>query len=132
MEQHNRNAQAIAEFLSGHSRVEQTWYPGLASHPDHELAKRQLKGFGGLVSFTVRGDQKDTLRFADHLQLWLLGPSLGGVESLASHPATVSYSDWPRSERDRLGISDNLIRLAVGIEDPADLIADLDRALSSI
>jgi cystathionine gamma-synthase len=132
MEQHNRNAQAIAEFLSGHSRVEQTWYPGLASHPDHELAKRQLKGFGGLVSFTVRGDQKDTLRFADNLQLWLLGPSLGGVESLASHPATVSYSDWPRSERDRLGISDNLIRLAVGIEDPADLITDLDRALSSI
>ena len=132
MEQHNRNAQAIAEFLSGHSKVERTWYPGLSSHPDHDLAKRQLRGFGGLVSFNLRGDEKDTLKFADHLKLWLLGPSLGGVESLASHPATVSYSDWTSEERNRLGINDNLIRLAVGIEDPEDLIADLDRALSAI
>jgi cystathionine gamma-synthase len=130
MEQHNRNAAAIAEFLSMHRRVQRVWYPGLASHPDWELARRQMRGFGGLVSFELDGDLSQTLKFADSLRLWLLGPSLGGVESLASHPATVSYSDFTPEERERLGIRDNLIRLAVGIEDSADLIADLDQALS--
>ena len=132
MERHNCNAQAVAEFLEGHSKVERVWYPGLASHPDHDVARQQMSGFGGLVSFEVRGDEAQTLRFADTLGLWLLGPSLGGVESLASHPSTVSYYDFTREERYRLGITDNLIRLAVGIEDVEDLIADLDQALAAV
>ena len=132
MERHNRNAQAVAEFLESHAKVERVWYPGLESHPDHEIARQQMSGFGGLVSFEVRGDQAQTLRFADALRLWQLGPSLGGVESLASHPATVSYYDYAREERYRIGITDNLIRLAVGIEDVEDLVADLDRALASV
>jgi len=132
MEQHNRNAQAIAEFLEAHPRVQRVWYPGLRSHPDHEIAVRSLSGFGGLISFEVDGDLQQTLKFIDALELWMLGPSLGGVESLASHPATVSYSDLALEERTRLGIHDNLIRLAVGIEDVADLIADLEQALSCV
>ena len=91
-----------------------------------------MSGFGGVVSFEVRGDEAQTLRFADALELWLLGPSMGGVESLASHPSTVSYYDFTREERYRLGITDNLIRLAVGIEDAEDLIADLDQALAAV
>jgi cystathionine gamma-synthase len=132
MERHNQNAQQIAEYLEGHSKVERVWYPGLTSHPDHLTAKQQMNGFGGVVSFEVRGDEAQTLRFADALELWLLGPSMGGVESLASHPATVSYYDFTREERYRLGITDNLIRLAAGIEDAPDLIADLDQALAAV
>ena len=132
MERHNQNAQRVAEFLESHPKVEQVWYPGLPSHPDHAVAKQQMSGFGGLVSFEVRGDEAQAFRFCDSLDLWLLGPSMGGVESLASHPSTVSYYDYTREERYRLGITDNLIRLAVGIEDVADLIADLDAALATV
>ncbi len=132
MEQHNRNAQIIAEWLEGHPKVERVWYPGLASHPDHEVAKLQMSGFGGIVSFEVSGDEKQTQRFIDSLSVWLLGPSMGGVESLASHPATVSYYELSREERYRIGIYDNLIRLAVGIENVDDLIADLEQALAKI
>ncbi len=130
MERHNANATAVARFLEAHPRVERVWYPGLESHPDHALARAQMSGFGGLVSFELRGDQDAALRFLDGLRLWLLGPSMGGVESLASHPATVSYYELTREERYRIGITDNLVRLAVGIEDAADLIDDLDRALA--
>lgn len=132
MERHNANAHAIAGFLEGHSKVEKVWYPGLASHPDHEIATQQMSGFGGLLSFEVRGDEAQTLRFADALRVWRLGPSLGGVESLASHPATVSYYEFTREERYRIGIFDNLIRLAAGIEDAEDLMSDLDQALASV
>ena len=132
MQRHNDNAAAIAPFLEGHAKVERVWYPGLDSHPDHEIAVQQMSGFGGLLSFEVRGDEAQTLRFADALRVWQLGPSLGGVESLCSHPATVSYYEFDREERQRLGIHDNLIRLAVGIEDIEDLIADLDQALASV
>jgi cystathionine gamma-synthase len=132
MERHNQNALAVARFLERHSGVERVWYPGLESHPDHALAREQLRGFGGLVSFEVRGDQAATLRVLDALELWLLGPSLGGVESLASHPATVSYSDLAPEERARIGIGDNLVRLAVGIEDADELIGDLEQALAKL
>jgi len=132
MERHNANGVAIAGFLEGHAKVERVWYPGLASHPDHEIATQQMSGFGGMVSFEVRGDEAQTLRFADALRVWQLGPSLGGVESLASHPATVSYYEFTPEERRRIGILDNLIRLAVGIEDAEDLIADLDQALAVV
>jgi len=129
MERHNQNALRVARFLEEHPAVERVWYPGLESHPDHVVAREQMRGFGGLVSFEVRGDQAQTLRVLDRLGLWLLGPSLGGVESLASHPATVSYSDLAPEERARLGIGDNLVRLATGIEDADELIADLEQAL---
>ena len=132
MERHNANAHAIAQWLEAHPKVERVWYPGLPSHPDHKIAAAQMRGFGGLVSFEVKGDEADTLRFIDALQLWLLGPSMGGVESLASHPATVSYYELSPEERHRIGIFDNLIRLAVGIEDIEDLIADLDHALARV
>jgi len=132
MRAHNENAQRIAEFLEQHPRVRRVWYPGLVSHPDHSLATRQMHGFGGLVSLEIEGDEQQTLKFVDALHLWLLGPSLGGVESLVSHPATVSYYDFSREERERLGIYDNLVRLAVGIEDSEDLVADLEQALGRI
>jgi cystathionine gamma-synthase len=132
MERHNQNALAVARSLERHPGVERVWYPGLESHPDHALARAQLRGCGGLVSFEVRGDQSDTLRVLDALELWLLGPSLGGVESLASHPATVSYSDLAPEERARIGIGDNLVRLAVGIEDAEELIGDLEQALAKL
>jgi cystathionine gamma-synthase len=132
MERHNKSALEIARFLEGHPRVERVWYPGLESHPDHRIARAQMSGFGGVVSFEVRSDQAGTRRFIDGLRLWLLGPSMGGVESLASHPASVSYYELSREERLRIGITDNLIRLAVGIEDAADLIDDLDRALAAV
>ncbi len=132
MERHNQNSLEVAHFLEEHAKVERVWYPGLKSHPDHEIAAAQMSGFGGVVSFELRGDERDTLRFTDSLELWLLGPSMGGVESLASHPATVSYYELTREERYRIGIYDNLIRLAVGIEDADDLIADLDRALAAV
>jgi cystathionine gamma-synthase len=132
MERHNQNALALARHLEAHPKVARVWYPGLASHPDHAIARQQMRGYGGLVSFELRGDEAQTLKLCDSLRLFLLGPSLGGVESLASHPATVSYHDWTREERIRLGITDNLVRLAVGIEDVADLIADLDQALEAV
>jgi cystathionine gamma-synthase len=116
MERHNQNGLAIAEWLEQHPKVERVWYPGLGSHPDHAVAKAQMRGFGGMVSFEVKGDEAQTLRFVDSLRLWLLGPSMGGVESLASHPATVSYYELSREERYRIGIFDNLIRLAAGVQ----------------
>lgn len=132
MARHNQNALEVAGFLERHPRVRRVWYPGLASHPDHAVAVQQMQGFGGIVSFEIEGDQAQTLKVLDALDLWLLGPSLGGVESLVSHPATVSYYDFTPEERQRLGIHDNLVRLAVGIEDARDLVADLEQALSCL
>lgn len=132
MERHNQNALAVAEWLERHPKVERVWYPGLESHPDHEVAKDQMRGFGGLVSFEIKGDETQTLRFIDALRLWLLGPSMGGVESLVSHPATVSYYELSHEERYRIGIYDNLIRLAVGIENIEDLIGDLEQGFASV
>ena len=132
VERQNRNGMAMARFLDGHSKVERVFYPGLETHPDHEVAKRQMKGFGGVVSFLVKGDLDDTLRFIDALTLPYLGPSLGGVESLVYHPATLTFSDMSKAERNRLGILDNLVRYAAGIEDEEDIIADLDQALQSV
>ncbi|MBI4790872.1 MAG: PLP-dependent transferase [Chloroflexi bacterium] len=130
--QQNRAAQQIAEFLAAHPSVEQVWYPGLKTHPGHEIAVRQMNGFGGVVSFTVRGDGPATFRFMDALQIPYISPSLGGVESLVLHVATMANYDVPPEERWQLGIPDNLVRLAVGLEDAEDLIADLDQALRTI
>jgi cystathionine gamma-synthase len=130
--QQNRNGQAVAEFLAAHPKVEKVFYPGLKTHPGHELAARQMRGFGGVVSILVRGDQAATFRFLDALRLIYLSPSLGGVESLALHPAGMAYPDCEPEERQQLGMTDNLVRLALGIEDADDLIADLDQALGAI
>jgi cystathionine gamma-synthase len=130
--QHNRNGQAVAEFLSTHPKVEQVWYPGLKTHPGHEIAARQMRGFGGVVSLTVRGDRAATFRFLDALRLIYISPSLGGVESLALHLAAMAYPDCKPEERQQMGMTDNLVRLALGIEDAQDLIADLVQALQVV
>jgi cystathionine gamma-synthase len=123
------SAQKVAEFLEGHPQIRRVFYPGLPSHPHHEIAKRQMSGFGGVVSFLVRGNLARVKRFLDSLENIDIGPSLGGVETLITHPAMVSYYRITRKERYAIGITDQLCRLAVGIEDPDDLMADLDQAL---
>ncbi|HXU90806.1 MAG TPA: aminotransferase class I/II-fold pyridoxal phosphate-dependent enzyme [Methylomirabilota bacterium] len=129
MERQNRNAQAIAEFLAGHRHVERVHYPGLPSHPGHEVAKRQMRGFGGVVSFEVRGDLDAASRVVDACTIPYIAASLGGVESLIEQPAIMSFYELTTEERLLVGIKDNLIRYAVGIEDADDLIADLAQAL---
>ncbi|MFZ5808916.1 MAG: trans-sulfuration enzyme family protein [Chloroflexota bacterium] len=132
LERQNTNACRIAEFLHAHPAVERVWYPTLPDHPDYEIGVRQYRGFGGVVSFTVKGDAETAASVVDALQIPLLAVSLGGTESLVSQPAIISYFELSRAERLALGIQDNLIRYSVGIEDADDLIADLDQALSSI
>ena len=132
VEYQNRSAQAVAEFLESHPKIRKVFYPGLPSHPHHEIAKAQMKGYGGVVSFWVDGNLKQVNRFLDSLRSLHIGPTLGGVESLITHPATVTYYRSTRKERYALGITDQLIRLALGIEDPEDIIADLDQALGKM
>ena len=128
---HNATALAVAEFLEAHPAVRRVYYPGLKSHPHHKIAKRQMTGFGGVVTFDIQGDLAAAKRFLDRLELCYIAPSLGGVETLITHPATVSYYDYTRKERYALGITDTLVRLAVGVEDAEDIIADLDQALKA-
>jgi len=129
MERHCRNAAAVAEWLEQDARVERVLYPGLESHPQHELARRQMPGFGGIVTFFVKGDLDTARRFLERCRVFALAESLGGVESLVDHPAIMTHASVPAAERAKLGISDQLIRLSVGIEALGDLIADLDHAL---
>ncbi len=129
MERHCRSAQAIAEWLEKDSRVESVLYPGLVSHPQHELAKRQMDGFGGIVTFFIKGDVETARRFLERCEVFALAESLGGVESLVDHPGIMTHASVPAEERAALGISDQLIRLSVGIEALDDLLADLDAAL---
>jgi len=129
VERQNTNAQALAEFLAKHPRVTAVHYPGLPSHPQHEVARRQMKGFGGVVSFEVKGDEKATSRIVDACRIPQIAPSLGGVESLIEQPALMSFYELTTEERLSVGIKDNLIRYSVGIEDVEDLIADLANAL---
>ncbi len=131
MERHNENGMRVAEFLASHQRVERVYYPGLASHPSHKIAAAQMRGFGGLITFTVRdADWKETSRVVDSTQIARIAPSLGGVESLIEQPLVMSYYNCTPEDRLRFGISDNMIRLSCGIENAEDLIADLDRALA--
>jgi cystathionine gamma-lyase len=130
MERHCSNAMAIATRLETHPAVKQVIYPGLASHPQHELAKRQMHGFGGMISLVLDRDLQGTLRALERTELFTLAESLGGVESLIEHPAIMTHASIPPTARDVLGISDSLIRLSVGVEDVDDLIADLEQALS--
>jgi cystathionine beta-lyase/cystathionine gamma-synthase len=129
MRQHCANAQAIAHYLSEHPRIRTVYYPGLPAHPNHALAQRQMRDFGGMVSFDMKSTRAEVDQFVRRLQLFALAESLGGVESLACHPATMTHASIPVAERERRGVTDTLLRLSVGIEDAQDLIADLQQAL---
>ena len=132
MARHNENGLRVATWLESHPKVRRVWYPGLPSHPDHAVAARTMRGFGGVVTFEVDADLDGAQRFVDAVRIPYIAPSLGGVESLIEMPVTMSYWDQPREERYALGITDSLVRLALGIEDADDLIADLDQALSHV
>lgn len=130
MERHEQNARKVAEFLETHEKVERVLYPGLPSHPQHEIAQRQTSGNGGMLTFFIRGGLEEARRFLESVRLFTLAESLGGVESLIEHPAIMTHASIPPEVRKEIGISDNLIRVSVGIEAVDDLIADLDQALS--
>jgi cystathionine gamma-lyase len=129
MERHCGNARAVAEYLEGHAKIERVYYPGLASHPQHELAARQMRDFGGMVTAVIAGGLDAARRFLERVEIFALAESLGGVESLVEHPAIMTHASLPEEKRAELGISDGLVRLSVGIESVDDLIADLDQAL---
>lgn len=129
MARHNETGLRVARMLEAHPRVQRVWYPGLPSHPDHAMAKKLMRGFGGVVSFELDADLEATMRFVDRCRIPYIAPSLGGVESLIEMPVVMSYWDQPREERLRLGITDSLVRLSCGIEDGDDLVADLAQAL---
>lgn len=129
MEAHQRNAARIARFLSTHRKVRKVYYPGLPAHPQHRLAKKQMRGPGGMIAFEIRGGLKGARPLLTGTKLFSLGESLGGVESLIGHPATMTHASIPKEDREKRGITDGLIRLSVGIEDPEDLLEDLERAL---
>jgi cystathionine gamma-lyase len=130
MKAHEQNAMKIAHFLEKHPKVERVVYPGLASHPQHDLARKQMKGFGGMITFFLKGGIDESRRFLENVKLFSLAESLGGVESLVDHPAIMTHASIPKTVREGLGIYDNLIRLSVGIEDADDLIKDLEKAFS--
>lgn len=131
MQQHNRNGMTVAQFLHQHPNVQRVHYPGLPSHPQHELAKRQMTGFGGMISFET-GSMDNARTLLKSVRLCSLAESLGGVETLVSHPASMTHASVPPEERTRLGITDGLVRISVGIEEVEDIIADLDQALGRI
>jgi cystathionine gamma-lyase len=132
MERHCANALAIAEFLTGHPGVRRVIYPGLASHPQHALARRQMSGFGGMVTIDLATDLAGCRRVLERVQLFTLAESLGGTESLLEHPAIMTHASVPPEQRQALGIGDSLVRLSIGIEEVQDLIADLGQALAGI
>jgi len=131
MERHNANAMAIAEYLASHPKVKQVHYPGLTSHPQHALATRQMRGFGGLISFAL-GSLDHARTLLNNVKLMALAESLGGVETLISHPATMTHASVPAEMRQRIGVTDDLVRISVGIEDVDDLTEDLAQALERI
>jgi cystathionine gamma-lyase len=130
MKRHEENASELASWLEKHSQVEKVIYPGLKSHPQHELAKRQMKGYSGMITFFLKGGLENARRFLENVRVFTLAESLGGVESLVDHPAIMTHASIPAEMRKQLGISDSLIRLSVGIENINDLRKDLDFALN--
>ena len=131
VQRHCENGEKVVEFLSNHPKIKTVYYPGLKSHPFHDIAKKQMKAFGGMVSFTfVSGKKEDSIAFLEKLKVFTLAESLGGVESLANHPALMTHASIPADKRAEVGITDDLVRLSVGIEDAEDLIADLEQALT--
>jgi len=132
MDRHNSNGLAVASFLEAHPKVRRVWYPGLESHPDHEIARKFMEGYGGVVTFEIDTDLDGAIRFIDATRIPYQAPSLGGVETLIELPVTMSFWDVPREERYSMGITDSLVRLACGIENEADLVGDLDQALAMV
>ena len=130
MKQHSENGVAIAAFLQNHTKISRVYWPGLPDHPNHHIAKKQMRAFGGMISFTLKGDKmEDALKVLSGTELFALAESLGGVESLIGHPASMTHASIPKAEREKSGLKDTLIRLSVGIEDATDLIEDLNKAL---
>jgi len=131
VQRHCENGEKVVEYLSNHPKINTVYYPGLKSHPFHEIAKKQMKAFGGMVSFTFKsGKKEDSIAFLEKLKVFTLAESLGGVESLANHPALMTHASIPADKRAEVGITDDLVRLSVGIEDAEDLIADIEQALA--
>jgi cystathionine gamma-lyase len=131
MERHCENGAVVAHWLKQHPKVDKVYWPGFETHPNHEVAKRQMRGFGGMISFTLKGDQlEEAFDVVSAMRIFTLAESLGGVESLAGHPASMTHAAIPKREREKVGITDSLIRLSVGVEDVEDLIADLAQALA--
>ncbi len=130
MQRHCENGEKVANFLVSHPKIDKVYWPGFTSHPNHEVAKEQMRGFGGMISFTMKGNRlEDALEVVKKVEIFALAESLGGVESLIGHPATMTHASIPKEEREKTGVVDSLIRLSVGIEDADDLIADLQQAL---
>ncbi|WP_456420457.1 cystathionine gamma-synthase [Lutibacter sp.] len=133
MQRHCENGKAVAEFLVNHPKIEKVYWPGFENHPNYEIAKKQMKDFGGMVSFVTKGNKiEDAFKIVENLKIFTLAESLGGVESLSGHPASMTHASIPKEEREKTGVVDSLIRLSVGIEDIDDLIADLKQALGLI
>lgn len=131
MQRHCENGEKVVEFLASHPKIKTVYFPGLPSHPFHEVAKKQMSGFGGMVSFTfASGKKEDAVKFLESLKVFTLAESLGGVESLANHPSSMTHASIPEDKRKEIGITDDLVRLSVGIEDAEDLVADLRQALA--
>ena len=132
MQRHCENGRAVATFLQQHPKVEKVYWPGLVTHPNHEIAVDQMNDFGGMLSFTTKGNNyEETIKVVERLKVFTLAESLGGVESLAGHPASMTHASIPKEVREKTGVVDSLIRLSVGIEDAEDLMADLKQALES-
>jgi cystathionine beta-lyase/cystathionine gamma-synthase len=132
MQRHCENGKAVAHYLKSHPMVDKVYWPGFEDHPNHLIAKRQMKDYGAMISFTTKQDSlAGAVSFVEKLQIFTLAESLGGVESLAGHPASMTHGSIPKEEREKLGIKDSLVRLSVGIEDEEDLIADLKQALEN-
>ena len=132
MEKHCENASRVATFLQNHKAVEEIYYPGLSSHPQHDLAKNQMKGFGGMITIVLKGGLESAKSFLGRTKLFSLAESLGGVESLIEHPAIMTHASVPQNIREKLGIGDGLVRLSVGIESIDDLLQDLEQSLNAV
>jgi cystathionine beta-lyase len=133
MERHCQNGAAIAHFMKAHPKVDKVYWPGFEDHPNHDIAKKQMRDFGGMISFTIKGNKiEDAKKVLENLHYFALAESLGGVESLCGHPASMTHASIPKEEREKVGLVDSLIRLSVGIEDIEDLKVDLDNALNLV
>ena len=130
MQRHCENGRKVAMYLNNHPKIEKVYWPGFETHPNHHIAKSQMKDFGGMLSFIPTGaDYKTAIKIIENLKIFTLAESLGGVESLAGHPASMTHASIPKVEREKSGVVDSLIRLSVGIEDAQDLIDDLEQAI---
>jgi cystathionine gamma-lyase/cystathionine beta-lyase len=129
MERHCSNGKAVAHFLKNHPKIEKVYWPGFEDHPNHSIAKKQMRDFGGMISFVYKGTMEETFKMASSFKVFSLAESLGGVESLVNHPATMTHASVPKQQREAAGVVDSLIRLSVGVEDERDLLNDLKSVL---